>query len=209
MARRRNRRSRDPSARATAAARTSTKLTKVNVPMKANRMQKPMAKAARSAGLRQWSPIAAKRRLRRRHRMHRLDALDREIDQRRAGKVQQREEIEVRCQPERVGDGRRHQPPDQVAGDVAGDIGGERAAGVHRAALLAEIGQRQRERRGHAQPLRDAQDRERREIGRARQQRGRDREQDQAQENAEPAVDMRAEEADHEAGDRHAHACWR
>jgi hypothetical protein len=40
-------------------ARTSTKLTKVKVPMKANRMQKPMAKAERSAGLRQCAIVAA------------------------------------------------------------------------------------------------------------------------------------------------------
>jgi len=40
-------------------ARTSTKLTQVKVPMKANRMQKPMPKAARSRGLRQCSIIAA------------------------------------------------------------------------------------------------------------------------------------------------------
>ena len=145
------------------------------------------------------------RRLRRGHRMHRLDALDGEIDQHRAGEIEQREEIEIRGQPERVDDRGRHQPADQVAGDVAGDIGRERAAGVHRAALLAEIGQRQRERRRHAQALRDAQDREDGEVGRARQQRGRDREQDEAHENAEPPVDVRAEEADHEPGDRHAH----
>ena len=36
-------------------SRTRTKLTKVKVPMKANRMQKPMPKAARSGGLRKWS----------------------------------------------------------------------------------------------------------------------------------------------------------
>ena len=145
------------------------------------------------------------RRLRRGHRVHRLDALDGEVDQHRAGKIEQREEIEVRGQPERIDDGGRHQPPDQIAGDVAGDIGGERAACVHRTALLAEIGQRQRKRRRHAEALRDAKDRENGEIGRARQQRGGDREQDQACENAEAAIDMRAQEADHEPRDRHAH----
>ncbi len=71
--------------------------------------------------------------------------------------------------------------------------------------MLAEIGQRQRKGRRHAQPLQDAQDGEHREIGRVREQRGRDRKQNKAQQNAEPAVDMRAEEADHEAGNRHAH----
>ena len=148
-------------ARATAAARTRTKLTKVKVPMKANRMQKPMPKAARSAGLRQCSIIAANGDCAGGHRMHRLDALDREINQHRAGEIEQREEIEIRCQAEAVGDRGGNQPADQVARDIAGDIGRERAAGVHRAALFAEIGERQRKRRRHAQALRDAQHRER------------------------------------------------
>jgi hypothetical protein len=147
----------------------------------------------------------SERRLHCRHRVHRLDALDGEVHQHCAGKIEQREEIEVRGQPERIDGGGRHQPPDQVARDIAGDIGRERAARVHRTALFAEIGQRQRERRGHAEALRDAQDRERGEIGGARQQRGGDREQDQAQENAEPAVDVWAQKADHEPRDRHAH----
>ena len=38
--------------------------------------------------------------------------------------------------------------------------------------------------------------------------RGRNREQREADEDAEPAVDMRAEEADDETGDRHAHGAW-
>ena len=103
-----------------------------------------------------------------------------------------------------VDDRGRNQPPDQVARDVAGDIGRERAAGIHRTALFAEIGQRQRKRRCHAEALRNAQHGEDGQIRRARQQRRGDREQDQAQENAEPPVDMRAEEADDEAGNRHA-----
>ena len=99
----------------------------------------------------------------------------------------------------------RHQPADQIAGDVAGDIGGERAAGIHRAALLAEIGQRQRERRRHAQSLRHPQDGEDGEIRRDGQQGGRDRENRKAEEDAEPPVDVPAEQADHQAGDRHSH----
>jgi hypothetical protein len=114
-------------------------------------------------------------------------------------------EVEVRGQPERIDDRGRHQPPDQIAGDVAGDVGRERAACIHLIALLAEIGQRQRKGRGHAEALRNTQDREHTEIGGARQQRGGNREQNQAQENAEPAVDVRAQEADHEPRDRHAH----
>ena len=147
--------------------------------MKANRMQKPIAKAARSDGLRQCADGRRERRLRRRHRVHRLDALNGEVHQHRAGQIEQREEVEVRRQPERVDDRGRHQPSDQIAGDVAGDIGRKRAAGVHRAALFAEIGQRQRKGRRHAQALQDAKDREGGEVRRARQQRGGDREQNE------------------------------
>jgi hypothetical protein len=60
--------------------------------------------------------------------VHRLDALDGEVDQHRAGEIEQREEVEVRGQPERIDHGGRHQPSDQIAGDVAGDVGRERAA---------------------------------------------------------------------------------
>ena len=74
-----------------------------------------------------------------------------------------------------IGDAGRYQPADQVARDIAGDVAGERAAGVHRAALFAEIGKRQREGRRHAEPLHDPQDREGGEIRRHREQRGRDR----------------------------------
>ena len=172
--------------------------------MKANRMQKPIAKAERSAGLRQWPTVAANGDCAADHRMHGLDARNGEINQYRAGKVEQCKEIEIRRQPHAVDHGGGYQPPDQIAGDVAGDVGRERAARVHRTALLAEIGQRQRKRRCHAEALRDAQRGKHHQIRCARQQRGGDREQDQAQQNAEPAVDMRAQEADNEAGDRHA-----
>ena len=74
-----------------------------------------------------------------------------------------------------VGDRRRHQAAEQVARDVAGDVGGERAGGIPGAAAFAEIGQRQREGRGHAKPLRDAQGGEGGEVGGDREQRGRDR----------------------------------
>ena len=54
--------------------------------------------------------------------------------------IEQGEDIEVRGQPERIGHRGRYQPADQIAGDVAGDIGRERAARIGRAALLAELG---------------------------------------------------------------------
>jgi hypothetical protein len=96
-----------------------------------------------------------------------------------------------------------NQAADQVAGDVAGDIGREGAAGIHRAALFAEIGQRQCECRCHAQSLRDAEDREHGEIGRDRQQGCWDSEQDEAQQNTEP--DVLAQKSNDKSGNRHSH----
>ena len=57
-----------------------------------------------------------------------------------------------------VGDGRGHQPPEEVARDVAGDVGGGGRGGVGGAAALAEIGERQREGGRHAEALRHAQE---------------------------------------------------
>ena len=89
-----------PFVRAKAAARTSTKFTKVNVPIKANRMQKPMPKAARSDGLRQCAIIAANGDCAVGIACIGSHATDGEIHQHRAGEIEQREEIEIRCQPE-------------------------------------------------------------------------------------------------------------
>ena len=145
------------------------------------------------------------RRLRRRPRMHRLHPLDGEVHQRGAGEIQRREEVEIRCQPERVDDSCGNQAADQVAGDVAGDIGRKGAAGIHRAALFTEIGQCQCKCRCHAQSLRDAKDREHGEIGRDRQQGRRNGEQGEAQQNAEPAIDVLAQESNDKSGNRHSH----
>jgi len=137
--------------------------------------------------------------------MHRLYALDGEVDQHSPGKIEQCKEVEVRCQPERIGYRCRDEPANQVARNVAGDVGRKSAARIHRAALLAEIGECQRKGGSHAEALADAKDREDGQVWRACQQRRRHRKQNQAHEDAEFAIDMRAEEADHEAGNRHAH----
>ena len=50
----------------------------------------------------------------------------------------------------------------------------------------------------------DAEQREYRKIWRAREQRGRDRQDRQADQDAEPAIDFPAEDRDTEPGDRHA-----
>ena len=70
----------------------------------------------------------------------------------------------------------RDQPADEITRDVAGDIGGEGKTCVGGAAFFSQIGKRQRKGGRHAQPLRHAQNRERGQIGRNCQERGRDRE---------------------------------
>ena len=94
------------------------------------------------------------------------------------------EDVEVGGEAQMVGDRRRQQTAEQVAGDVAGDVGGERAGGVAGAAALAEIGQGQRERRRHEHALRDPQGGEGGEVRGGREQRGRDRQQCQADDDA-------------------------
>ena len=138
------------------------------------------------------------------HVVHGLGLLDGEIDQRRAEQIERGEEIEIGGEPEMVGDAGGDQPPDQIAGDVAGDIGGEGASRIGGGIVLAEIGQRQREGRRHAQSLRYAQQREGGEVRRMREQRGRDGEEDEADQDALPAIDLAAEIADGQAGKGHA-----
>ncbi|MHC2369396.1 hypothetical protein ACVIQT_004044 [Bradyrhizobium diazoefficiens] len=70
--------------------------------------------------------------------------------------------------------------------------------------MLAEIGEGEREGRCHAQALRDPQSGEDAKIWRDRQQARRHRQQREAEQDAGPPVDMRAEEADDEASNRHA-----
>jgi hypothetical protein len=124
---------------------------------------------------------------------------DGEIDQRRTGEVERREEIEIPGEAKAVGDRRRDQPADKVAGDIAGDVRGKCAAGVHRAALLAEIGEGEREGGCHAQALRDPQGGEDRKIGRAAAGRGH-RLHDKVIRMPRQAIEVGDEEADHEAG---------
>ena len=66
-----------------------------------------------------------------------------------------------------IGDAGLDQAPEQVARHVAGDVSGKGSGRFPRAVALAEISEAERERRGHAQPLRDAQ-REHGEVGRMR-----------------------------------------
>src|SRR6266545_793525 len=107
-------------------SRTSTKLTYVNVPIKANRMQNPIAKAARSDGLRRCSAQI-------------------ESDEHGARDVERGEDVEIRRESQVIDESGRHQASEQIARDVAGDVGGERAGRFVRGAGFAEIRQHQRE----------------------------------------------------------------
>ncbi len=64
-----------------------------------------------------------------------------------------------------VGDRGRHQPAEQITGDIARDVRGEGAGCVRRAAFLAEIGEHQGEGRRHEDALSDAQGGEDHEVG--------------------------------------------
>ena len=163
-----------------------------------------MPNAARSRGLRRCSAHDAKLRFHGSPEAVRgRRPLYGEIHERGAGEIERREEIEVRRQPEMIGHRRGDEPSDEIAGDIAGDVGGRSRGGVDRTRMFAEIGERQREGGRHAQALDDAQRREHGEVGRAREQRGRNRENDETDQNAEPLVDLFAEDRDDEPGDRH------
>ena len=100
---------------------------------------------------------------------------------------------------------RRHQSPEEVARDVAGNVGGEGAGGILGAAVLGEIGEGQGERGGHEHTLDDAQDGKDGQTGCHRQQRGRDREQRQAKQYALAPIDVAAQQRHCQTGNRHPH----
>ena len=173
--------------------------------MKAKRMQKPIAKLARRRGsARCRIQVANGEReapavFRQRRRMGQP-----EMDQSGAGKVEHGEPIEGRAEPEVIGEAGGEEPAEEVARDVAGDVGREGAGRVHGVAMLAEIGEGEREGRGHAQPLRDPQQREGRKVRRRGEERGRNREQSETRQDAAAPVDAAAEIGDRKSGDRHA-----
>ena len=102
-------------------------------------------------------------------------ALHGEIDEQGTRQVENSEEIEIRREPEMIGHRCGDEPADEIARDIAGDIGRRRCRGIDRARMFAEIGECQGEGRGHAQALYDTQHCEHRQVWRAREQSGRDR----------------------------------
>jgi hypothetical protein len=121
------------------------------------------------------------------------------IDKHGAGQVDRRKEIEVRGQAKMIDDRSRDQPANKVAGHIAGDVSSKCTVGVHVAALFAKIGEGQRECRSHAKALHDAQRGKNHEVWSCCEQRGRNREQYKAHENAAPAIDVAAEQRHDEA----------
>ena len=106
-----------------------------------------------------FGPGGERRRRRGLHLLHWSGTCDREIDQQGARKVERGEEVEIPGQTEMVNECSRDEAADQIGRDIAGDVGSKGPSGVRRAALLAKICEGEREGRGHAQPLRDTQDR--------------------------------------------------
>src|ERR687887_366029 len=105
--------------------------------MNAKRMRKPMPKLARSGALRRCSAQTAKG--------ERAGPPEAIVNQQGAAQVEDREDVEVGGEPEMIGERGREQPAEEVAGDVAGDVRRRRARRLAGAALLGEIGERQRE----------------------------------------------------------------
>jgi hypothetical protein len=142
--------------------------------------------------------------LRQTDRAHGLDALDGEVDQERASEIEHGKEIEVGREAQIVGYGRRDETPDQITCDVPRDVGRECAAGIHRAALLAQIGKSECKGRGYAEALHDAKNGEGGKVRRDRKQACWDRKQKEACQNAHPAVDVRTDGSDQQSCDCHA-----
>src|SRR5215218_4260704 len=74
------------------------------------------------------------------------------MNQNGAGKVEHGEPIKGRAEPEMIGEAGGEEPAEEIARYIAGDIGREGAGRVHGAAMLAQIGEGEREGRGHASP---------------------------------------------------------
>ena len=96
-----------------------------------------------------------------------------------------------------------HQAADQIARDVAGDIGGKGARRLRGAALLCEVRERERECGRHKQALQHAQSRKAAESWRVREEDSRNCERREGEHHALAALDVAAVEGDTEAADRH------
>src|SRR5215475_161541 len=96
-----------------------------------------------------------------------------EVDHESAGEVENRKNVEVCGQAQMIGDRRGHEAADQIACDIARDVGGKSAGSVGGGVLLAEVGERQCEGRSHEDALGDTKKGEGAEPGSHRQQCGR------------------------------------
>ena len=172
--------------------------------MKTKRIRKPIAKQARSSAFSSgpFQDAWADRPSVGAHRCGCL--LQREPDECRTRQIEGGEGQEVGGDAERVGDGGRHQSSEEIAGDIARHIGGERTGRLPRGKMLGQVGHRQRERSRHAQALRHAQEGEDDDAVCLRKQRRRDRQDGQADPDAIAAIDAAPEECDGDPGHRHA-----
>ena len=117
-----------------------------------------------------------KRRTGRPHLHYRRGPCDGVVNKHRAHEIERRKEVEIRGKAEVVSDRRRDQPANQIACDIASDVGGKSAASVGCTALLAQISERECECGCHTKALQDPEHSECGQIRCNREQRGRDRE---------------------------------
>ena len=98
----------------------------------------------------------------------------------------------------------RDEAADEVARDIARDVCGEGSGGIRIGAALAEVGEREAERRRHEHALRHPQRGEDREVRSKSEKHRRDRQKAQTNEDAEAALDAMAIEGHDEASRGHA-----
>ena len=92
------------------------------------------------------APSRQRRRSDRPGRRHPLGPRDRVIDEHGSGEIERGKEMEIGREAQVVSDRGRNHPTEQIARDVAGNVCSKGSARIGRAALLAQIGQHQRER---------------------------------------------------------------
>ena len=77
------------------------------------------------------------------HLHHRGRLRHRIVDEHCTGEIERCKEIEIRGKAQVISHRSRDQAANEIARNIACDIGGECAAGVGRAALLAEVSERE------------------------------------------------------------------
>src|SRR5262249_20870511 len=128
--------------------------------------------------------------------LHRSRARNGEVDEDSACEIERREKIKIPGEPQMIGKRRRHQAADEIARNIAGDVGGEGAGGGGSAAVLSQIGELQGKGGGHARARRDTKQRKRGKVGGDSKERSRQRQQGEPHQYAGSPLDVSAEYRD-------------